>query len=183
MVARPLVSHLCRLYLSHSDSLADNEITTGDAKKEEKKGGDKAAAPAKEEKKGGDKAAKGEAKPAAPAAAKEDKKGGEKKEAAPAGEKKEKEKKEGGEKKGGEKKAAAAPTSPEDEERVDQLDIRVGTIVKVGKHPDADALYLGTSGLLTYMCMDLIEQTPSKVSVVIVYCILNFTCNRGDRCG
>ncbi|CAL5218456.1 g137 [Coccomyxa viridis] len=41
--------------------------------------------------------------------------------------------------KGGEAKPAVAS---KDEPRVDQLDIRVGQIVKIGPHPDADSLYV-----------------------------------------
>ena len=46
----------------------------------------------------------------------------------------------GGKKKGGEPKAPSA--APAAEDSIDQVDIRVGTIVKCDKHPEADSLYL-----------------------------------------
>jgi tRNA-binding EMAP/Myf-like protein len=60
---------------------------------------------------------------------------------------------EGGKKGGG---SAAADGKKEDEEaHIGLLDIRVGTIVKVDKHPNADALYLEE--------IDLGEERPRQV--------------------
>jgi len=111
------------------------------------KGGDKAAskgddkAPAKDGKGGKAEGGKADAAAAAPAA--KAKGEGEKKEGG--GEKKEKK----------EKKPKELPTKKEVSLSVSILDIRVGTIVKCGDHPSADALYVEE--------IDLGEDKPRQV--------------------
>lgn len=55
----------------------------------------------------------------------------------------------------GEKKKGGAKAEVEEEPHIGLLDIRVGTIVKVGKHPNADSLYLEE--------IDLGEDKPRQV--------------------
>ncbi|KAG2495304.1 hypothetical protein HYH03_006576 [Edaphochlamys debaryana] len=140
------------------------------AGKEEAKGADKAApkadAPAAKEaggkKEGGKEGAKKDAAAAAPAAAAAAapaaaaaKEGGGKKEgkkeaaaggAAP---------KEGGKKEGAAKEGGGAAKKEEEEATIDMLDCRVGRIVKIDKHPNADALYLEE--------IDVGEEKPRQV--------------------
>ncbi|KAG6910674.1 hypothetical protein DXG01_008718 [Tephrocybe rancida] len=57
-------------------------------------------------------------------------------------EKKEKKKKEAGAEQGGKKAAAKAPAADEGEPVPSMIDLRVGRIVDIMKHPDADGLYV-----------------------------------------
>ncbi len=49
---------------------------------------------------------------------------------------------------------SAAPAGKDAEARIDQLDIRVGQIVKVDRHPNADSLYVEE--------IDLGEEEPRQ---------------------
>ncbi|KAK2076922.1 hypothetical protein QBZ16_005150 [Prototheca wickerhamii] len=106
------------------------------------------AAPVAAKKEAGNKeAAKKEAAPA------KDGKKAEKAEAVPEDKPAEKPKKEKKEKK--EKKAEAAPSGGSDEPTVDFLDLRVGKILAVERHPNAESLYVET--------IDLGEDKPRQI--------------------
>eukprot|EP00798_Chlamydomonas_sp_ICE-L_P022930 gene22930-30109_t len=108
-------------------------------------------------------APKVDAKSSAPAEGGDTKKGEGKKESKPAAEVKEsKPAAEGGDAKKGEKKGKESkeakgnpPKKEEEELHIGMLDIRVGTIVKVGPHPNAESLYLEE--------IDLGEEKPRQV--------------------
>lgn len=51
----------------------------------------------------------------------------------------------------------AAPAGKDAEARIDQLDIRVGQIVKVDRHPNADSLYVEE--------IDLGEEQPRQARI------------------